>query len=195
MVAIMIVRKLLSTRLGAACGKWGARYGVRGRGHRKIYPKGLDMQSEDPMTALDLAVLQSPPPSPKHAEDSWIPLAERVFVADLGNFSRCPLGDTMEPHGKAARGAGMRTVAVPIPDDVLFDMRMSAEEAQSFARRMTALGLYRVGGVSLGHCSEIAGMGKPDFIRFLGENVASIFQFDDEQEFLDELANAEAARV
>ena len=195
MVAIMIVRKLLPARLGAARGKWGARCGVRGQGHRKIYPQRIDTQSEDPMTALGLAVLQSPPPAPKHAEDSWIPLAERAFVADLEAFPRRPLGDTMEPHGKAGRGAGMRTVAVPIPDDVLFGMRMNAEEAQSFARRMTALGLYRVGGVSLGHCSEIAGMGKPDFIRFLGENGVSIFQFDDEQEFLDELANAEAARV
>jgi hypothetical protein len=34
-----------------------------------------------------------------------------------------------------------------------------------------------------------------DFIRFLGENGVSIFQFDDEREFLEELANAEAARV
>lgn len=89
----------------------------------------------------------------------------------------------------------MCTVAVPIPDDVLFDTRMSAAEAQSFARRTGALGLYRVGGVSLGHCSEIAGMARSDFIRFLGENGVSIFQFDDEREFLEELANAEAARV
>lgn len=89
----------------------------------------------------------------------------------------------------------MCTVTVPIPDEVMFDLRMSAAEAQSFSRRMTALGLYRVGGVSLGHCSEIAGMSKADFISFLGENGVSIFQFENEREFLDELANAEEARV
>ena len=86
----------------------------------------------------------------------------------------------------------MCTVAVHIPDDILFDTRMTKVDAQAFARRMTALGLYKIGGVSLGHCCQVAGMQKEDFIRFLGENEVSIFSFDDEEEFARELANAEA---
>ncbi|MBQ9001757.1 MAG: UPF0175 family protein [Eggerthellaceae bacterium] len=90
----------------------------------------------------------------------------------------------------------MCTVAVKIPEDVLFDMRMSEREAASFAQRMTALGLYGIGGVSLCYCADIAGMPKEDFVRFLGENGASIFRFEDEAEFDEELANAEhAARL
>lgn len=87
----------------------------------------------------------------------------------------------------------MCTVAVNIPEDVLFDMRMSEREAASFAQRMTALGLYEIGGVSLGYCADIAGMLKEDFVRFLGENGVSVFRFDDEAEFAEELANAEGA--
>lgn len=85
----------------------------------------------------------------------------------------------------------MCTVAVNIPEGVLFDMRMSEREAASFAQRMTALGLYRVGGVSLGYCADIAGMPKEDFVGFLGENGVSVFRFEDEAEFAEELANAE----
>ena len=87
----------------------------------------------------------------------------------------------------------MCTVAVNIPEDVLFDMRMSEREAASFAQRMTALGLYGIGGVSLGYCADIAGMLKEDFVRFLGESGVSVFRFGDEAEFAEELANAERA--
>lgn len=37
----------------------------------------------------------------------------------------------------------MCTVAVTIPDAVLYDTNMTVADAQSFARRMTAVGLYR----------------------------------------------------
>ena len=89
----------------------------------------------------------------------------------------------------------MCSVAVSIPDAVLFDTRMTVEDALRLAKRMTALGLYKFGGVSLGYCSEIAEMYKEDFIRFLGDCGVSIFHFDGEAEFAEELANAEAARL
>ena len=47
--------------------------------------------------------------------------------------------------------------------------------------------------MSLGRCADIAGMPKEDFVRFLGENGVSVFRFDDEAEFAEELANAESA--
>ena len=85
-------------------------------------------------------------------------------------------------------------MAVTIPDAVLFDMGMTSGEAQDLAKRMTALGLYKYGGVSLGHCCEIAGMHKSDFVRFCGQNGVSVFHFDSEEEFNEDVANAEAAR-
>lgn len=84
----------------------------------------------------------------------------------------------------------MCMVAFPIPDEVLFDIRMSPDGANVFVRRMTALGLYEHGSVSLGWCAHIAGMHVEDFMRFLGEHEVSIFRFDSEEEFLAEVANA-----
>lgn len=80
--------------------------------------------------------------------------------------------------------------AFPIPDEVLFDIRMSQDDATAFARRMTALELYKHGGVSLGWCAQIADMHVEDFMRLLGEHEVSVFCYDSEEEFLAEVANA-----
>ena len=45
-------------------------------------------------------------------------------------------------------------------------------------------------GVSLGYCANIAEMPKTDFIRFLSENGVSIFDFDDKEELIEDIANA-----
>ncbi len=84
----------------------------------------------------------------------------------------------------------MCQVAIEIPEAVLFDTRMSREEACQFAKRAVALGYYSQSGVSIGYCAQIAEMTEEEFIRYLGENHISIFQFDNEKEFLEELENA-----
>lgn len=84
----------------------------------------------------------------------------------------------------------MCQIAVNIPDAVLYDTRMSREEAGKFAKRAVALGYYAQSGVSIGYCAQIAEMTEEEFIKYLGENHISIFQFDNEDEFLEELKNA-----
>lgn len=84
----------------------------------------------------------------------------------------------------------MCKIAFNIPNEILYDTRQSEEEALEFVRRYTALSYYTHRGVSLGYASQIADMDKESFIKFLGENGVSIFRFDDESEFLEELANA-----
>ena len=81
-------------------------------------------------------------------------------------------------------------IAFEIPDEVLYDNKMSRRDALDFARRATALHFYATKGVSLGYCAQIAGMDKEDFIYFLGQNGVSIFHFDDEAEFVEEMSNA-----
>lgn len=84
----------------------------------------------------------------------------------------------------------MCQIAFEIPSEVLYDTKMSRHEANMFARRAVALEYYVNNKVSLGYCAQIAGMDKEAFIRYLGENGVSIFQFDDKEEFLEELSNA-----
>lgn len=84
----------------------------------------------------------------------------------------------------------MCQIAVNIPEAVLFDTKMNFQEAESFIRKIVAVEYFKNKGVSIGYCAEIAGMTEEKFIKFLGENKISVFQFDDEQEFLSEAENA-----
>lgn len=84
----------------------------------------------------------------------------------------------------------MCQVAINIPNEVLFDTKMSREEASQFARCAVALGYYTQNGVSIGYCTQIAGISEEEFIKYLGRNQVSVFHFDNEEEFLEELRNA-----
>lgn len=84
----------------------------------------------------------------------------------------------------------MYQIAIDIPNEVLFDTKMSEEQANQFARCTVALGYYTQRGVSIGYCAQIAGMTEEEFVKYLGKNHISIFQFSNEEEFLEELGNA-----
>lgn len=84
----------------------------------------------------------------------------------------------------------MCQIAINIPEAILYDTRMSRAETENFVRRLVALEYYKNQGVSIGYCAEVAGMNEKEFIKYLGEKKISIFQFDDEEEFLEEVKNA-----
>ena len=77
-----------------------------------------------------------------------------------------------------------------IPNEVLYETKMSKSDTIVFAKRAVALCYYTQNKVSLGYCAQIANMTKGEFIRYLGANGVSIFQYDDEQEFIEEMNNA-----
>ncbi|MCD8148216.1 MAG: UPF0175 family protein [Clostridiales bacterium] len=84
----------------------------------------------------------------------------------------------------------MCQIAVSIPDEVLYDTKMNIEDANRFVKKAVALGYYTQSGVSIGYCAQIAGMSEKEFIRYLGQNHISIFQFDNREEFMEEMNNA-----
>lgn len=84
----------------------------------------------------------------------------------------------------------MCQIAINIPEAVLFDTRMNKVETEKFIRRLVALEYYKNQGVSIGYCAEVAGLSEEEFIKYLGEKKISIFQFEDEEEFLQEVKNA-----
>jgi len=81
-------------------------------------------------------------------------------------------------------------VSLDVPQEILLDLKTTEKAFSDYAKQFLALDLYRNRGVSLGYCTELAGMAKEDFILFLGENKVSIFDFVDEADFLEEANNA-----
>ncbi len=84
----------------------------------------------------------------------------------------------------------MCQVSVQIPEAVLFDTHMTAVQANDYAKKLIALDYYTRLHVSIGYCAQIAQMSEEDFIKYLGQNGISIFQFDGKEEFEEELKNA-----
>lgn len=84
----------------------------------------------------------------------------------------------------------MNTIAVEVPQAVMYDTKMTAAQTQKFINETVALEYYKNHGISLGYCAEIAGMTKEDFLKFLGTQEISVFNFEDKEEFLEELNNA-----
>lgn len=84
----------------------------------------------------------------------------------------------------------MCNIAIKIPEAILYDTKMNKIETENFIRRLVALEYYKNQGVSIGYCAEIAGMNEEEFIKYLGEKKITIFQFEDEEEFIREAKNA-----
>jgi len=84
----------------------------------------------------------------------------------------------------------MCNIAINIPEEVMYDTRMSEQQAADYARQAVAISYYKNLGISLGYCAQIAGMQEESFIKLLGANGISIFRFDSKEEFLEELSNA-----
>lgn len=84
----------------------------------------------------------------------------------------------------------MVNVTVSIPEEVLFDTKLTKQNSEISAKKATALFFYTKMGVSLGYCAEIADLSKADFIQFLSDNGISIFSFENKDELKEDIANA-----
>lgn len=84
----------------------------------------------------------------------------------------------------------MCMVSLQVPEEVLLDLHENKNSFTEYAKKILAVNLYAEKKVSLGYCAEIAGMPKEDFIKYLGQNKVSIFSFDSDEEFDEELKNA-----
>jgi len=88
------------------------------------------------------------------------------------------------------RLSNMCVVSFDVPEEVLLDLHEDKANFTEYIKCMVALDLYKNKKVSLGYCASTAGMSKEEFVKYLGENKVSIFNFESEDEFLEELANA-----
>ena len=84
----------------------------------------------------------------------------------------------------------MCMVSINVPEEILLDLHEDKADFADYVKCMVALDLYKNRTVSLGYCASMAEMSKEDFVKFLGKNGVSIFSYEDESEFLEELANA-----
>ncbi len=71
---------------------------------------------------------------------------------------------------------------------LLWELRLPLDG--ELIRKAIAVEYYRQRAASVGCCAQMAGMSEEDFIVYLGERGLSIFQYENEREFLEDLENA-----
>ncbi len=84
----------------------------------------------------------------------------------------------------------MCVVSINVPEEILLDLHKDKNDFADYMKKMLAVDLYKNKKVSLGYCASVAEITKEEFIRYLGLNGVSIFSFDSESEFMEELLNA-----
>jgi RIO-like serine/threonine protein kinase len=66
-------------------------------------------------------------------------------------------------------------INVPVPEEVLLSLRVDSNEFASQMKMMAALKLCERRKLSIGQSAAFAGMDELSFIKFMGQNKASIF--------------------
>ena len=79
---------------------------------------------------------------------------------------------------------------IPISEEILLALRISKEHFENEAKKFTALEYYKQNKLSIGQAADLANMNEEDFIRYLGENKISIFNFNYSDEIKEDVKNA-----
>ena len=72
----------------------------------------------------------------------------------------------------------------------MLDLHENEDGFAAYTKCMFDVDLYKNKKVLLGYSADIVDMAKEDFIIYLGKNNISIFSFENEGEFLEELTNS-----
>lgn len=86
-------------------------------------------------------------------------------------------------------------VQVNIPQNILLSLRESMDGIGLEMKRALAVRYYSEEKLSLGQCTELAEMSKVEFIKYLSKYKVSIFNFDTEDELLEDIRNASNATL
>ncbi len=79
---------------------------------------------------------------------------------------------------------------ITIPKEIMLSLRESSEDIVKDMKRTVAVKYYKENKLSLGQCAELAEMTKEDFIELLSSYKISIFNFENDEELLEDIKNA-----
>lgn len=79
---------------------------------------------------------------------------------------------------------------IALPQEIVLSLRESSENIVKDMKRTVAVKYYKERKLSLGQCSELAEMSKDDFIQLLSSYEISIFNYENDEELLEDIKNA-----
>ncbi|SHH79484.1 UPF0175 family protein [Clostridium grantii] len=79
---------------------------------------------------------------------------------------------------------------IMFPQEILLTLRESKDEFIKELKVTAAVKYYKDKRLSIGQCAILAEMSEEKFIKYLGEQGISIFNFENEEELLEDIKNA-----
>lgn len=83
-----------------------------------------------------------------------------------------------------------RFIAVTYPESLANSLKLADKEFEKEIKTISLIKLYELGKISSGTAAKILGINRVDFIEKAGEYEVSIFNFHDDNELNEDIANA-----
>ncbi|BDU50053.1 UPF0175 family protein [Haliovirga abyssi] len=84
----------------------------------------------------------------------------------------------------------LRKSKLEFPEEILFALRENENFFLKEIKVIAAVNYYKEKRLSVGQAAELAEMSEEEFIKYLGGKKISIFQFENEEELLEDIKNA-----
>mgnify|MGYP000929599453 FL=1 len=79
---------------------------------------------------------------------------------------------------------------ITLPQEIVLSLRESSEDIVKDMKMTVAVKYYKENRLSLGQSAQLAEMSKEEFIKLLSSYKISIFNFDNDEELLEDIKNA-----
>jgi predicted HTH domain antitoxin len=83
-----------------------------------------------------------------------------------------------------------RLISVTYPESLANSLKLADKEFENEIKTISLIKLYELGKISSGTASKILGVSRVDFIEKIGGYQVSVFNFHDENELNEDIANA-----
>lgn len=83
-----------------------------------------------------------------------------------------------------------KLISITYPKSLANSLKLAEKEFEIEIKIISLIKLYELGKISSGTASKILGVTRLDFLEKIGEYQVSIFNFQDENELNEEIANA-----
>lgn len=83
-----------------------------------------------------------------------------------------------------------RLISVTYPESLASSLKLADKEFENEIKTISLIKLCELGKISSGTAAKILGINRVDFIEKIGEYQVSVFNFHDENELNEDIANA-----
>lgn len=83
-----------------------------------------------------------------------------------------------------------KLIAVTYPESLAYSLKLAGKEFENEMKTISLIKLYELGKISSGTAAKILNIHRVDFIEIIGKYKVSVFNYNDENDLEEDVANA-----